>query len=91
MFDRALALNPSNETALYRLGLLAGSRRDYAAAVQNLAPAQRADPGHRGIVKTLAYAYIWSGDMQDARPLLKLVPVRMTDVPPAEGPVLGLT
>jgi hypothetical protein len=42
--------------------------------VQTLAPAQRADPGHRGIVKALAYAYIWAGEPQDARPLLKFVP-----------------
>ena len=54
--------------------MLAGERRDYAAAVSNLAPVQQADPGHRGINKTLAYAYVWTGDLQDARPLLKRVP-----------------
>jgi len=74
VFDRALALNPSNETALYRLGLLAGARRDYAAVIKTLAPAKRADPGHRGITKALAYAYIWAGDPQDAQPLLTALP-----------------
>ena len=74
VFQRALAIDPTNETALYRLGLLAGSRRDYAVVVQTLTPAERADPGHRGIAKALAYAYIWAGDLQDARPLLKQVP-----------------
>ena len=69
-----MAINPYNETALYRLALLAGERRDYATAVANLAPVQRADPGHRGINKALGYAYVWIGDLQDARPLLKLVP-----------------
>ena len=73
-FNRALALDPANETAHYRLGLLASERRDYAAAISFLAPAQQADPGHRGLNKTLAYAYIWSGDLAHARPLLKSVP-----------------
>ena len=73
-FDRALAIDPTNVTARYRLALLAGERRDYAAAVARLAPVQQADPGHRGVNKTLAYAYVWTGDLPDARPLLKKVP-----------------
>jgi hypothetical protein len=73
-FSRALALDPANETARYRLGLLASEQRDYAAAVAFLAPAQQADPGHRGLNKTLAYAYVWTGDLPHARPLLKSVP-----------------
>jgi len=73
-FDRALTIDPSNETARYRLALLAGEQRDYASAVARLASAQPAEPGHRGITKTLAYAYVWTGDLQAARPLLKQVP-----------------
>jgi len=74
IFNQALAIDPNNETARYRLGLLAGLQRDYAAAVANLAPAVQADPGHRGLNKTLAYAYVWTGDLTAARPLLKQVP-----------------
>ena len=74
VFDQALAIDPDNETARYRLGLLAGLRRHYTAAVSSLAPAQQADPGHRGITKVLAYAYVWTDDLPAARPLLKLVP-----------------
>jgi O-antigen ligase len=73
-FDRALALDPDNVTALYRLGILASLQRDFPAAVQNLALAHRADPAHMGVLKALAYAYIWNGDTQDARPLLNAVP-----------------
>ena len=78
--NRALAVDPENTTALYRLGILAGLRRNYPASVQNLAQAHRADPGHRGILKMLAYAYVWTGDLQDARPLLKSVPEAVSEM-----------
>lgn len=72
--NRALALQPSNVTALYRLGILAGLQRNFPAAVTSLSAAHRLDPGHRGVLKALAYAYVWAGDSQDAGPLLKSVP-----------------
>ena len=74
LFEHALALSPKNVTAAYRLGLLAMLQRDFPTAVQDLAEAHGADSGHRGIVKALAYAYVWSADNHDAEPLLRTVP-----------------
>jgi O-antigen ligase len=73
-FGKALALNPNNVTANYRLGLLAGLERDFAGARQHLSLAHAADPGHRGILKALAYTYVWLGEIQLARPLLAQLP-----------------
>jgi hypothetical protein len=74
LFERALALNPGNTTAHYRLGLLAGLERDFDRAAAHLAVANAADPGHRGIQKALAYAYAWSGQLERAAPILATLP-----------------
>jgi O-antigen ligase len=73
-FNEALAINPLNETAHYRLGLLAMLQRDFPTAVQHLALAHRIDSKHRGVLKALAYAYVWMGDEQQAVPLLRALP-----------------
>ena len=72
--ERALALEPDNASAHFRLGLLAELQRDYPAAVTELEAARAADEQHRGIRKSLAYAYAWAGDTQHAIPLLKTLP-----------------
>jgi hypothetical protein len=74
LFDRALALNGSSVAAHYRLGLLEGLERDFGGAVEHLEPAYAEDPGHRGIHKALAYAYVWSGQIMQALPLLASLP-----------------
>jgi hypothetical protein len=74
LFERALALNPSNMTAHYRLGLLAMLERDFDRAAAHLAAAYAADPGHRGVQKALAYTYVWLGQVDRARPLLAALP-----------------
>lgn len=73
-FREALTIDPLNETAQYRLGLLATLQRDFPAAVQHLAQAHRTDSQHRGVLKALAYAYVWMGDEPQAVPLLKALP-----------------
>ncbi|MCC6191303.1 MAG: tetratricopeptide repeat protein [Anaerolineales bacterium] len=73
-FERALALDPDNVTAHYRLGLLAELERDFATAARHLEQAHAADPGHRGIRKALAYAYVWLGETPAALPLLATLP-----------------
>jgi tetratricopeptide (TPR) repeat protein len=69
-----LSLDADNRAARLRLGTGALMRWDFAAASDYLEPAQRADPGHRGLTKYLAYSYVWLGEYDRARPLLKMLP-----------------
>ena len=48
------------------LGLISIQQRDFEAAVFHLELAYDADPGHRGIRKTLGYAYAWTGQFDRA-------------------------
>jgi tetratricopeptide (TPR) repeat protein len=77
-FLRALQADPNQRTANHRLGLIALQRRDFATAADYLERAHRADPGHHGITKALAYSYIWAGWPGKAMPLLG-------DIPEARG------
>lgn len=70
----ALELNPANSGASYRLGIIAMLRRDYPAAAEYLEAAHAGAPGHHGIAKTLAYAYVWNGSGDLALPLLTQIP-----------------
>jgi hypothetical protein len=74
LFSRVLDYDPANRTANHRLGLIAMQRGDFLAAVHYLEAAYQADDDHRGIVKNLAYAYVWSGEYQRALPLLQRIP-----------------
>ncbi|RMG96094.1 MAG: hypothetical protein D6706_10785 [Chloroflexi bacterium] len=73
-FMMALAVNPENMTAQYRLGLSAMLHRDYETAVSHLAHAWQLCPPHRGIRKALGYSYVWLGDVETALPLLRDIP-----------------
>lgn len=73
-FGQALALNPQNRTANYRLGLLAMLERDYDTAVAHLEAALARSPQHRGIVKSLGYSYVWQGELEKAANLLANIP-----------------
>ncbi|MBK9049934.1 MAG: tetratricopeptide repeat protein [Chloroflexi bacterium] len=65
---------PDNRAVNYRLGLLAAGDEDYAAALPYLEAAYQADPGHRGVIKTLGYSYAWLGQLDEAAPLLSQIP-----------------
>ena len=67
---RALALDPSNATAHYRLGLISLLRRDFPAAQASLEQSLVADPQQRGARKYLAFAYLWNGDYERAERLM---------------------
>jgi hypothetical protein len=69
-FQRALALDSEQPFAHQYLGLAAGLRRDFDTAVQHLRAAHAVLPGHRGIIKALAYDLVWAGDAAAAGPLL---------------------
>ena len=73
-FTQALRYNPGNRTANYRMGLIAMERRDYPSAVSYLSAAYQADPGYRGIVKSLGYSLAWVGQYQKAVAILKNIP-----------------
>jgi hypothetical protein len=73
-FETALRFDPTNLTALHRMGLIAGSRADFQTAISVLERAYVVEPTHRGIRKALGYSYVWSGDFQKAHNLLKDLP-----------------
>jgi len=73
-FRRALALDPQNRTANRRLGLIAVARDDYVAAVPLLEQAYRSAPGDNMTESALALAYVATGQVQRALPLLRSMP-----------------
>lgn len=74
LFHRALAYDPANPGAHYRLGLIAMANRDFPTAVYHLEIAHRGAPYHRGTLKTLGFSYIWNGQIQAALSLLPRIP-----------------
>lgn len=73
-FEKALALDPDNRTALHRLGLIAMYEHNYEAAAKHLYTAFLLDPTHRGIRKSLMYSYVWGGNISQALPLMGEMP-----------------
>jgi hypothetical protein len=71
LFKRALAFNPYERTALHRSGLIAMQNRDFSKAQTDLERAYYIDPDHRGIRKSLGYAYVWEGDLENAERMLQ--------------------
>ncbi len=71
-------LGTSLESAGYRgLGLLAGSRGNYAEAVQLLTQAQRRTPTDALLLSDLGYANLRAGQLEDARlPLMQALQLR---------------
>jgi O-antigen ligase len=73
-FEQGLKVTENNSTIHYRLGRIAILKRDYKTAVSHLEIAYRANPNHRGIIKSLAYSYVWLGQFQQAASLLEDIP-----------------
>lgn len=73
-FEQALALNPHQHTAIYRLGLIEAQDDNYAAAVTHLEAAFQGRQVPRGLTKTLGYLYVWTGQFDQAGPLLAQIP-----------------
>lgn len=74
LFDKALAQNPNNPTALYRLGIFAYYGNDFVKAAGYLKSASTQNQGHRGIQKLLGYTYTWTGNWVEAQALLERIP-----------------
>jgi tetratricopeptide (TPR) repeat protein len=73
-FQTTLLYQPHNQTANYRLGLISMLRQDFNTAAANLEVAHQEAPNHRGIMKSLAYCYVWLGEIDKAQTLLDQIP-----------------
>lgn len=74
LFQAALGHNPGNQTANYRLGLIAMAEQDFVSAADFLESAYQVVPGHRGVVKSLGFSYVWLGKFAEAKTLLDEIP-----------------
>lgn len=70
----ALRADPTNQTANHRLGLIAMLQGDFLSATAYLEKANQKAPNHRGIIKSLGYCYVWSGNMEKAQLFLSRIP-----------------
>jgi O-antigen ligase len=80
LFQKAQAIDAQNVTANHRLGLIAMLGRDYPLAQGYLERAYTADPGHRGVRKSLAYTYVWLGEYERAVRLLQDIPEAVNEM-----------
>ncbi len=79
-FESVIRDNPGNQTARYRLGLIALLTRNFPVAVEHLEAAFASAPGHPGIRKSLAFAYVWNGQLDLAMTLIAEVPDADTEL-----------
>jgi O-antigen ligase len=73
-FSRALAADPLDVTANYRLGLIASQETDFQTAIPYLEKAFLGNNRHRGIQKVLGYNYAWTGQPDLAAEMLVEIP-----------------
>jgi hypothetical protein len=71
MFSKSLSFNANQRTSRHRQGLIAMQRRDFGTASEELEWAYELDREHRGIRKSLGYAYVWDGKLDEAQMLLQ--------------------
>jgi tetratricopeptide (TPR) repeat protein len=74
LLETAVALNPGNFSAQYRLGQIALIDGDFETAVKHLEIAFQHNRNHRGVQKALAYSYTWAGQLDKAFPLFAHAP-----------------
>ena len=70
-FARALSVRPVQPVANRRLGLMALDRQNFETAVLYLEQAYRQEPGNQATLKALGLAYVWTGQLDLAEPLLQ--------------------
>jgi tetratricopeptide (TPR) repeat protein len=71
LFLNALSFDSNQRTSWHRRGLIAMQKRDYRTAREYLERAYDLDRQHRGIKKSLGYAYVWEGNLNEAHVLLQ--------------------
>ncbi len=79
-FEQALQWNTENNTAHYRLGLLAYRHGDYAQALAHLEHVYAAWPEHRGARKLMGYTTVWLGAPEQAVPFLATISEAQSDM-----------
>lgn len=70
-YERALTFAPQQRTARQRLGILALNNDEFTTAVTHLEQAWQADPANTTTRKALGLAYVWTGALEQAVPLLQ--------------------
>lgn len=80
MYELALVHDPANVTAHTRLGLIALDRYEFPQALEHLQVAYNSDPNNRAVVKALGYAYVWTGQLDRAEPLLTQISEAQTEL-----------
>ena len=70
LFNRVLAINPGNETALQNLANIALQQRRYDDAIAHCSKLLEVDPTNATAGQLLVYAYLESGRQQEATALL---------------------
>ncbi len=73
-YRAALRRDPTNRTANMRLGLIALDQFDFQEAVNRLQVAHTTDPNDHAVMKALGYAYVGTGQLDKAEPLLRQIP-----------------
>lgn len=79
-FEQALQLDATNPNAHYCLGQIALERNYFSLAIVHLESAWGRLPGHRGIRKSLGYAYLWNRQEDQAAELLSAFPEIPTEL-----------
>jgi O-antigen ligase len=69
-FDHALALWPMQPSANRRIGMMALELHQFEVAVPYLERAYRQEPHNQATLKLLGLAYLWTGRLEAAEPLL---------------------
>lgn len=72
-FSSALAVYPAQPVANRRLGLMALDRENFETAAVYLGRAYSQEPGNQATLKALGYAYLWTGQLDLAKPLLRQI------------------
>ncbi len=72
-FERALTVNPQQATANRRLGVMALEDRQFNNAIGYLERAYAQEPHNQATLKALGYAYLWTGNLEQAELLFKRV------------------
>jgi tetratricopeptide (TPR) repeat protein len=68
-FEQALKIYPDQSTSNRRLGLIALEQQDFDAAITYLERAYTQEPNNPGTLKMLAYAYLWTDQIDAAENL----------------------
>lgn len=73
IFVRALRADANNRVGNARLGIIALDRAEFQNAIEFLERAYAQDKNNRAVVKALGYAYVWTNQLDRAKPLLKQI------------------